>query len=161
MSGSRKQRFAEDELIEFADGEVVFAEGDDTREMFVVVSGRVVISKGNGSESVILATLRKGQFFGEMALLESLPRNATATARGHAKVLAVQPGGFLLKIRRDPTFAYEMLQQLSRRLRLADDWVTANMGHGSTRTTLLREGVPLFSAPTQLGEDMDDPESDA
>ena len=40
---------------------------------------------------------------------------------GETRLLTIQPGGFLLKIRRDPTFAFEMLQQLSQRVRIASE----------------------------------------
>jgi CRP-like cAMP-binding protein len=116
-----KERFAEDSNREFNDGDLIFMEGDDTREMYVVVEGEVIVSKKSNLGDVKLATLRKGDFVGEMSLLESLPRSATARAHGETRLLAIQPGGFLLKIRRDPTFAFEMLQSLSRRIRVTND----------------------------------------
>lgn len=116
-----EKRFAQETIIEIADGQVIFAEGDDSREMYVVCSGEVVVSKNSKKGEVTLAVLRKGDFVGEMSLLESLPRSATTRARGATRLLAIQPGGFLLKIRRDPTFAFEMLQSLSRRIRVTND----------------------------------------
>lgn len=105
--------FSPENLRDYADGETVFQEGDHSFEMYVVQSGSVVVSQ-NGAE---LAVLGKGEFIGEMSLLESLPRSATVRARGAARLLCIQPGGFLLKIRRDPTFAFELMQSLSRRVR--------------------------------------------
>ena len=116
-----KERFAEDSNREFGDGDLIFMEGDETREMYVVVDGEVVVTKKSRTGEITLATLRKGDFVGEMSLLESLPRSATARAHGKTKLLGIQPGGFLLKIRRDPTFAFEMLQALSRRIRVTND----------------------------------------
>lgn len=108
-----KDVFSPEGLRDYADGETVFQEGDHSFEMYVVQSGYMVVSQ-NGRE---LAVLGPGEFFGEMSLLESLPRSATVRARGPARLLCIQPGGFLLKIRRDPTFAFELLQALSRRIR--------------------------------------------
>ena len=112
-----KNHFSPENLRDYADGECVFTEGENSFEMYVVQSGTVVVSK-SGLE---LAVLRRGDFLGEMSLLESLPRSATVVARGPARLLCIQPGGFLLKIRRDPTFAFELLQSLSRRIRCANE----------------------------------------
>lgn len=85
--------------------------------MFIIQQGEVaIIATINGVEKEI-ETRRRGEFFGEMALLESLPRSATAVARGDTRLLVIQCGGFLQKLRRDPTFAFEMLQRLSSRFR--------------------------------------------
>ncbi len=116
-----KKRFANEESREFEDGKVIFNEGDDSREMYVVVSGCVIVSKKVEAGEILLAELKKGDFVGEMSLLESLPRSATARAKGKTKLLVIHPGGFLLKIRRDPTFAFEMLQTLSHRIRTTSE----------------------------------------
>ena len=100
-----------------ADGEYIMREGDLGSEMFIIQSGRVEISKRMARRDVVLATIGKGEFFGEMSLLESLPRDANARAIGEVKLLVVRSGGLLLRIRRDPTFAIEMLNRLSGRIR--------------------------------------------
>lgn len=101
----------------YRDGEHVVREGEDGREMFVIKRGAVRITKRIGERDVALATLEKGDFFGEMGLLESVPRDANALAVGDTLLLVIQPGGLLMRIRRDPTFAFEMLHKLSGRLR--------------------------------------------
>jgi CRP/FNR family transcriptional regulator, cyclic AMP receptor protein len=106
-----------DEVLSFEDGEIIAREGDETRDMYVVQSGAVEVFKAIGGQQVLLAVLGRGSFFGEMSLLESLPRSATVRAKGRAKLLAIRAGSLLLKIRRDPTFAFEMLQQMSGRIR--------------------------------------------
>ncbi len=105
----------------FHDGEVIVREGDETREMYVIQTGSVVVTKLIGGREHKLGTMGRGSFFGEMALLESLPRHATVRAVGDTKVLTIKPGSLLLKIRRNPTFAFEMLQSMSRRLREANN----------------------------------------
>lgn len=112
-STKMKNAFSPEGLREYSEGETVFREGDASFEMYVVQSGTVAVFQ-NGAE---IAVLTRGDFLGEMSLLESLPRSATAVARGPVRLLCIQPGGFLLKIRRDPTFAFELLQALSRRVR--------------------------------------------
>ena len=74
-----------------APGEVLFREGDPGEEMFILLSGRVMISKfipGAGEEA--LAFLERGDFFGEMALIDNQPRSADAKAHeGETVVLAI------------------------------------------------------------------------
>jgi CRP/FNR family transcriptional regulator, cyclic AMP receptor protein len=106
-----------DEILTFEDGEIIAREGEETRDMYVVQDGTVEVLKEIEGEQVLLAVLERGSFFGEMSLLESLPRSATVRARGRAKLLAIRAGSLLLKIRRDPSFAFEMLQQMSGRIR--------------------------------------------
>lgn len=127
-----KFKFAQESTRVLNDGDLIFHEGDDSREMYVVVSGEVVVSKKSVKGEVTLAVLSKGDFVGEMSLLESLPRSATARARGNTKLLVIHPGGFLLKIRRDPTFAFEMLQTLSRRIRLTNDNLMKELNRGGS-----------------------------
>lgn len=132
-------KFSEDSHREFADGDLIFMEGDDSREMYVVLEGEVVVSKKTAKGGEIeLARLHKGNFVGEMSLLESLPRSATARASGSTRVLVIQPGGFLLKIRRDPTFAFEMLQTLSKRIRMTNDTLMNELGRAESSKESLR-----------------------
>ena len=116
-----EQRFSQEVEHSYEDGERIFAEGDDGRELYIIQEGSVEIVKNTSVGPVTLARFTKGHFFGDMALLQSIPRNASAYARGPTKLLILQPGGFLLKIRRDPTFAFEMIQQLSERVKFSND----------------------------------------
>lgn len=70
----------------YREGEVVFVEGDIGRALFILEDGEVELTRAGGDA---LYTLKPGEFFGEMALLESLPRSATATAtaRSHMHLL--------------------------------------------------------------------------
>ena len=116
MAPSRQSR-ADELQTSFRDGEIIVEEGDLSRDMFVIQSGRVRITKRVAGKEVELATLERGDFFGEMSLLESLPRDATARADGEAHLLVVSASALLVRMRRDPTFAFEMLQRLSGRVR--------------------------------------------
>lgn len=113
----RLARFAAESEREFAAGEDIVREGDLGSQMYIVQRGRVSVRKAVGERQVELAELGKGDIFGEMSLLEGLPRSTTVRALEPTTVMIVEPGGFLLKIRRDPTLAFELLQQLSGRVR--------------------------------------------
>lgn len=101
----------------YDDGALICREGDISQEMFIIQGGKVRIFKRSGTADVELAILDKGDFFGEMSLLEGLPRDASAQALGRTRVLVMTSGGLLVRLRRDPTFAFELLRRLSGRVR--------------------------------------------
>jgi CRP/FNR family cyclic AMP-dependent transcriptional regulator len=121
MSIKRETRFQHEVIEEFENGECIFEEGDNGRDLYIIQQGAVQIRKKVKDQEIEMAVFKKGDFFGDMALLQSLPRYAGAYAMGNTKLLILKPAGFLLKIRRDPTFAFEMLQQLSYRVKMSND----------------------------------------
>jgi CRP-like cAMP-binding protein len=143
--------------LTFRDGEIVAREGEEGREMYVVQRGAVEVYTCIAGQEIPLATLGRGSFFGEMSLLESLPRSATVRAKGDTRLLVIRPGSLLVKIRRDPTLAFEMLQQLSARVRrlnqqLADalqrlERMGAPIDHAAERRAAAEyDGVPPEAA---------------
>ncbi|HEX5474611.1 MAG TPA: cyclic nucleotide-binding domain-containing protein [Vicinamibacterales bacterium] len=138
---------------DYEDGEVIVTEGDSGADMFIVQTGRVAVTKTVGGRQVQLAILERGNFFGEMSLLESLPRSATVRAVGPARLVAIRTGELLLKIRRDPTFAFEMLQHMSGRIRHLDDQVTMllqDKGVSSSEAGVAAAEIE-FAAPARAG----------
>lgn len=113
----------------FAAGASLFQEGDEGSEMYVILEGRVMISKyipGAGEEA--LAILERGDFFGEMSLIDGEPRSADARAHaGPLTVLALDQGTVREILAMDPHAALEFLQLLCRlianRLREIDEKV--------------------------------------
>jgi CRP/FNR family cyclic AMP-dependent transcriptional regulator len=116
-----EKRFAFEKIVTYTDAQWVFEEGDHNRDLFIIQEGSIDIIKKTPQGEMLLATFEKGDFFGDMALLQGGPRFAGARAKGDTRLLVLQPGGFLLKIRRDPTFAFEMLQQLSQRIKVSNE----------------------------------------
>lgn len=113
----------------FEPGDIIFREGDPGTEMYLLQEGKVVISKAVGNSEVFLALLERGEFFGEMALFDAQPRHATCKALTRTRVAVVKSGELLMKLRRDPTLALEMLQTMSRRIRYLDDQLVALVGN--------------------------------
>jgi len=112
----------EDYLIRtFEEGYVIVSEGDETKEMFIIQMGQVAIEKNHQGKPLRLRVLEKGDFFGEISLMEGLPRSATVRALTKTKVLVLHSGSFMMKLRRDPTFAFEMINQLCHRIRTESD----------------------------------------
>jgi CRP-like cAMP-binding protein len=139
------------EIQTFDDGEVVVREGEETREMFIIREGRIEILKQVGGHEVRLAVLERGSFFGEMSLLEGLPRSATARAIGKTELVVLRPGSLLVQIRRDPTFAFELLQQMSRRVRELNDKLvlkvaSAEFGNRLARASFLLSAVSEYAS---------------
>jgi CRP-like cAMP-binding protein len=114
-----------DEVETFEDGEIIQREGDEGREMRIIQRGQVIVSKKVGESEVPLGILKRGSFFGEMSLLDSLPQSTTVRAQGETRVLVIGAASLLLKIRRDPTFAFEMLQHMSRQARYLQERLVA------------------------------------
>src|SRR5688500_8303134 len=110
------QRFGK----EFPKGHVLFREGDPGKEMFVLQSGKVAISKKIRDVEKVLATLGPGEFFGEMAIISNKPRNATATVADDAKVLVIDPKTFEGMIRGNSEISVRMIKKLADRLSEAD-----------------------------------------
>lgn len=111
----------------YSSGSWIFREGDEGREMFVVLEGKIRISKfipGGGEEA--LAILVRGDFFGEMALIDNKPRSADARAHeGKATVVALHQDTIREILAMDTRASLEFLELLSRliakRLREIDD----------------------------------------
>lgn len=101
-------------------GTVLFQEGQPGREMFVIQSGKVTIAKKVRDAEKVLATLGAGEFFGEMAIISSKPRNATATVVEEARLLVIDPKTFEAMVRGNAEIAVRMIKKLADRLADAD-----------------------------------------
>src|SRR2546429_6765508 len=108
-------------------GTVLFREGDRGQTMYVIRSGRVNISKRIGDSEITLAMLGAGEFFGEMALLEGLPRSAGATVVEEALLIEVAQGAFATVVRRNSQIAARVIRRLRPRLREADTHIPSPM----------------------------------
>jgi CRP/FNR family cyclic AMP-dependent transcriptional regulator len=113
------QRFGK----EFAQGTVLFREGEPGREMYVVQQGRVTVSKKVGEVEKILASLGAGEFLGEMSILNNRPRSATATCAEPSKLLVIDAKTFEAMIRSNGEIAIRMIKKLSDRLAEADEQI--------------------------------------
>jgi CRP/FNR family transcriptional regulator len=102
--------------VTFPDGFEVVTEGDDGLGFFVVRSGEVEVVRGG----MRLATLGPDSWFGEMALLDNLPRSASVRATAPTDALAFYRWDFLPEVRRHPQIAIALMAELSRRIRELD-----------------------------------------
>jgi CRP-like cAMP-binding protein len=107
-------------------GGVVAREGEVSNCMYVIETGEVRIIKNlDTPDAVQLAVLGPGEFFGEMCILETLPRSATGQAAGPATVVSVASSAFYHLYRRMPKqhsiLLLNLARDLSRRLRHLDE----------------------------------------
>ena len=90
--------------------------------LFIIAKGRMkVVLYGENGREVILTLLKAGDFFGEMALLDHQPRSASVIALADARVLVLKRDQFAEHIRNSPTTALNVMAEISRRLRRADE----------------------------------------
>lgn len=107
----------------YEDGQVIFSQGDPAADMYVIVSGLVRIERESGGQSVELAMLGPGEFFGEMGLFAPGPRTASAVAVGDVGVEVIDLATFKTAVP-EPT-VWRMLSRLSERVRQAYDSMDA------------------------------------
>jgi CRP-like cAMP-binding protein len=141
-------------LSHFPTGKVLFREGDAGEDMYIIQSGRVAIKKRTGaSKDVTLAVLEKGDFFGEMAVLERMPRSATAEMAEGGDLIVISGDTFGDMIKSNPEIAFRMLRKYSIRLREMVKQIETlgrQMGDGSgagTATSIALPSVPVPAAP--------------
>ena len=108
-------------LRRFSAGEIVFHEGDLGNEMYIVQEGKVEILRLGSDGPQRLALLEKGDFFGEMAILDELPRTATAAAVSDARLVEINGATFDQMLRANPEIAIRIMRKLSLRVREADE----------------------------------------
>lgn len=106
-------------IVKFKDGEIIFSENDFGREMYVIETGEVKIFRIRNGREIILATLKKGDFFGEMASFSGLARSASVEAIGSCRLRSINRSD-LKKIVNEPVI-WRILKEMSQRIREFDD----------------------------------------
>ena len=131
-----------DSSTSYTAGDLIFQEGDLGTEMFIIQEGEVDIVKHLNGESHNLSHLEKGDFFGEMAVLDSVPRTADAVAATDVRVLVINGARFDEMLRKNPEVAVRIIRKYSKRLREANTLLERLVGrqldseHGALETTL-------------------------
>ncbi len=109
-------------IIYYQNGENIIKAGQIEQRMYIILEGRVSVILQSGEDQFVVATMGKGDFFGEISLFTDHPRSATVRALGDVKLAyidnAAQLKVFLLK---NPQFAAKMVQILAQRLAKTDE----------------------------------------
>jgi serine/threonine protein phosphatase PrpC len=106
------------DVVSFGNGERVMTEGETGEELFIVLSGKLRVTRGGAD----LATLQTGDHVGEMALVRSQPRSATVVSDGPSELMVIRRTEFFEILRKEHQLAVKLLWQFLGVLadRLAD-----------------------------------------
>ena len=107
-------------VVRYSAGEPVFTEGEAGATMYIVQSGRVRLFRVINEREHELGEMEKGDFFGEMSILEGLPRTLSAEAVEDAELIEINSMTFDKMIKSNIEIAIRMLRKLSIRLREAE-----------------------------------------
>jgi CRP/FNR family transcriptional regulator, cyclic AMP receptor protein len=109
------------EEIGYAEGQVIFKQGDEGSSLFIIDEGAVEISYGEGRGRVALATLFNGQYFGELSLFDGAPRSATATASKPSRLIRLDRDDLVDFVNKNPSAALRIIAEMSERLRQTNE----------------------------------------
>ncbi len=108
----------------FKQGSVIFEDGAEGREMYIILAGEAQVHKNVSGRDVLIAALGEGDIFGEMALLEGMPRSAEVRAKTDCSLLGITAAN-LKKLRQENVgtalkLMDVMIVELSHRIREAN-----------------------------------------
>ncbi|MCB4791311.1 MAG: Crp/Fnr family transcriptional regulator [Elusimicrobia bacterium] len=141
----KNQRFLKDKTI--------FNENTSGERFYIVLSGRIKIFTRSGEKKKTLAILDRGEFFGEMALLDMEPRSASSIALTESELVVIKKQDFRKLLAKYPRISFQIMKTLSQRLRQADKEIEAlTFGDviGRLANTLLEFGKK-YGQETQEG----------
>ena len=111
----------------FKKDEIVFKEDEPGAALYIIKEGKVDIFINHDADPILLATLDKGMFFGELALFDATPRSATIVASKDSELIALSKPDFILFSEREPAIGNKIVmrlgQILSKRLRIANEQI--------------------------------------
>lgn len=144
-----------DQTIAVAAGSFIFHQGDLGSEMFIVLEGDVQIVKQLRGENMVLAHMERGDFFGEMAVIESAARSTDAIARTDVKLLTINGARFDEMLRKNPEIALRMIRKYAIRLQeanaLLDKLAGGEVDPDNSLGRLEPPPAPIEETPTPVG----------
>jgi len=100
---------------QIAKGEDVFQQGDDANSFYIILEGKVQVTQKRGNQTVVLATLIQGDYFGEEALITHRARSATVTAMEKTSLLYLDQEHFYLLLQTSPQFKMNLQMAVATR----------------------------------------------
>ncbi len=114
------------ETVSIPAGQLVLREGDPGDSLYVVLEGELEVTKRQGSHDVLLALYEPGQFFGEMALLEQVPRSASVRTLQESRLLVISQAAFQSLLSCSPSAPLKILHTVTSRLRSTESMLIQN-----------------------------------
>lgn len=109
---------------EYHEGDLIFKQGDPSACVYRIVSGEVEIFTELDGQTIVLGTVKAGEFLGEMGIIEVRPRSASARVKDHVTAVLLEEREFLRLMSEEPVTAYRLIVRLSERLRIANTRLT-------------------------------------
>lgn len=120
MNETQLRQIMEDMMLRhFGTGEIIFREGDPGQVLYLVRSGqvRIFVNGLDGSETSVILCSRPGEIFGELAVVDGLPRSATAVSLGDTTLYTLSRDNFRRHMRQFPQLALNFMKELTVRVR--------------------------------------------
>ena len=99
---------------ELKDGEVLVREGEDDNHLFILISGKLVVSSNKEGKDVPVYNMKVGECAGTRAFVDLAPRKATLTAKGDTIVYTLSPKDFESLLEEHPKVVYKVMRGLFR-----------------------------------------------
>ncbi len=146
-------------------GETIFLEGDSGHDAYIVGSGHVCITvKGHDGTELTLARQNRGDLFGEFALIDAMPRSATAVATVDSELITLDRNVFHQEIINHPERILQLLEIFTRRIRRMDELMSTLVSAPQTKRLEFALGLEriqtIQDAPRADDETFDDERSD-
>ena len=110
--------------LKYPKKKIVFIENEEGDKLYIILRGSVKVTKiSKSGEEIILAILHKGDFFGDMSLLDGKPRSATVISIEDSELMLINRRNFEKVVEKYPTIAFKLLNELTSRLRKADELI--------------------------------------
>ena len=106
--------------------QIIIEAGEVSDTLYIILSGHAnVLLKEPRRGEIIVFTLKPGEFFGEMSLLDKQPRSASIIANEACELLLLKGGDFFVYLKKETSLTMAVLRELVRRLRAADERITS------------------------------------
>lgn len=113
--------------------EIIFKDGEPGAALYIIKEGKIEIFINYETEPILLATLEKGMFFGELALFDESPRSATVVTAKESVLIALSKPDFILFSQKEPVIGNKIIMRLgkilSSRLRVANEQIEELKSH--------------------------------
>lgn len=132
-------------------GSVIFCQGEPGDAMYIIQSGAVEVSCLKDNKEVVLALLERGEFFGEMALLDEQRRSATVVALHRTRLLPIARSSFMERVRQDPSVTLYLLKIIGRRIEKTNNLLKKTAGvDASLGITVQSRNTSLIETAEEL-----------
>ena len=131
---------------QFPKNAIIFSKGDESDSLYIVLDGKVkaVIHDEEGKE-IVLAEIGAGEYFGEMAALDGVPRSATIVTKEPTAMLIIHRNDFKNVLSANPDMVFNLVTVLLERLRRADQMIESlalRDVHGRVASLLMQSAEP-------------------